>query len=391
MSSSHESGSLDIALVADRFGARFGGAEAYGVSLAGELVRAGHRVTVYAREYDSGCKLQLPFHRIPVHRIWPSWIRVLLFAIRAARATHKRHDIVHSHMNGWCGDVEVVHVTPVRYRWKVQPASWARRLGYCLSPRVQAYLHLESRRLAMRPGHRVVAVSQLIGHQLVQAYGHVMQGISTIPPGVDPGERVSGAERMSIRNSLGLPEHATLCLLVARNPLRKGLPAAIKALEHLPDHVCLVVVGANAAARERVSKEAESLRSRVFLAAETSHVMPWYQAADIYIHPTLNDSFGMAPLEAMSFGLPVIMSPGPWCGFAQYVEPQKEALVLDHPENAQQLAAFIRRLLDDPGLAHSLRQGSLAVLARHAWPEVARRYMELYSEIITERKRQTGH
>ena len=79
------------------------------------------------------------------------------------------------------------------------------------------------------------------------------------------------------------------------------------------------------------------------------------RAADLYVHPTLNDSFGMAPLEAMSFGLPVILSPAPWCGFAQYVKAGEEALVLSHPEQADE---------DRPercdGTPEGLRQDDLA-------------------------------
>src|SRR3546814_17976933 len=83
------------------------------------------------------------------------------------------------------------------------------------------------------------------------------------------------------------------------------------------------------------------------LVQETAEVTPDCQAADIYVHPTLNDSFGMAPLEAMSFNLPVVLSPAPWCGFAQYVRDEQDAMVLTHPENDEQLAQFIARIDGD--------------------------------------------
>jgi len=382
---SARAGSLSIAFVVDRFGARYGGAEAYGVALMRELVAAGHRVTVFARAYDPQCGLQLPFHPVVAGRHWPSWIRVWLFARRAARATRQGFDIVHSHMNGWCGDVEVVHVTPVRYRWRVQPMPRLKRFLSCLSPRVRTYLGLERRRMAARPGHRVVAVSQLIAHQLVQAYGQPGIALPVIPPGVAGAQPVSAARRRQLRVELGLPADVTLCLLVARNPMRKGLPTVLQALQQLPQNVGLLVVGANAASRELVASAPQAVRERVHLVAETSQVTPYYQSADLYVHPTLNDSFGMAPLEAMSFGLPVILSPAPWCGFAQYVTPEVEALVLSHPERADELAHAIERLCTDAALRDRLRAGARAVLARHAWPEVARRYLALYDEILQER------
>jgi UDP-glucose:(heptosyl)LPS alpha-1,3-glucosyltransferase len=376
---------LSIAFVVDRLGSRFGGAEAYGVALMRELAAAGHHITVFAREYDPDCDLRLPYERIAVGSRWPSWIRVWLFARRAVRATRGRFDIVHSHMNGWCGDVEVVHVTPVRYRWRVRAMPALRRWLSCLSPRVRTYLALEARRIAVRPGHRVVAVSQLIAHQLGQAYDADPASWPVIAPGVAMALPADGRIRHDLRAELGLPDSATLCLMVARNPMRKGLPTALRALEQLPDDVHLLVVGTNRAARECVARAPEAVAARVHLVAETSRVEPYYRAADIFLHPTLNDSFGMAPLEAMSFGLPVILSPAPWCGFAQYVEPGISALVLSHPEQADELAQSVQALRADVALRERLHSGAQGVLEQHSWPHVARQFTELYRAILAER------
>lgn len=375
---------LKIAFVVDRFGGRFGGAEAYGVELMRELSRK-HDVTVFAREYDLGCDLHLPFVPIRVRRGVSSWMRVLLFAFRAKRLTARGFDIVHSHMNGWCGDIEVVHVTPVRYNWRVKPMSVFKRAMSYVSPRVQAYLGLEARRVRQRAGHRVVAVSGLIADQLAKAYG-ASREFPVIPPGVSPAVIPDSAQSQGLRQSWGWSETDQVCLLVARNPLRKGLPTVLKALETLPDRVKLLVVGGNAATRDYIRRQAADLGDRVQVIDETSDVGPYYACANVYVHPTLNDSFGMAPLEAMSFGLPVILSPAPWCGFAQYVQADTEALVLDHPEDAAQLAQFIGRIDQDAACRDVLVNGAAAVVARHAWSEVAARYTELYRLVLEERQ-----
>lgn len=375
---------LKIAFVVDRFGSRFGGAEAYGVELMREL-SARHDVTVFAREYDDACDVCLPFVSLRSFRHWPSWVRVLLFALRARRLTRRGYDVVHSHMNGWCGDVEVVHVTPVRYNWRVRPLPWLKRLLSRVSPRVQTYLHLEARRVAPRAGHRTVAVSGLIAQQLRQAYAGVPDA-PVIPPGVAPGADDEEAGRGATREALGYAGDDFVCLLVARNPLRKGLPTVLDALAKLPPNIKLLVVGGNAAVRDYVARrDASYLLDRVRVVGETPYVAQYYQAADLYVHPTLNDSFGMAPLEAMSFGLPVVISSAPWCGFAQYVSSGSEALVLSHPEDAPQLAACILRLHREPGLRQRLKEGGAQVVARHSWPRVAMQYEALYDAILAER------
>ena len=376
---------LKIAFVVDRFGNRFGGAEAYGVELMRELAQE-HDITVFARDYDEACDLRLPFVPLRSWSHWPSWVRVLIFAWRARRATRGRYDIVHSHMNGWCGDIEVVHVTPVRYNWRVRPLPAVKRLLSYASLRVQTYLGLEARRVAPRPGHRTVAVSGLIAEQLRKAYGAAFS-CPIIPPGVSRPVVSDGSQRALIREQMGWADSDNICLLVARNPLRKGLPTVLKALAQLPAHFKLLVVGGNAATRDFIHKSAQfqPLVDRIRLVEETPDVSSYYLASDTYVHPTLNDSFGMAPLEAMSFGLPVILSPSPWCGFAQYVRDGQDAVLLTHPEDADQLAQFISQIGSDALWRARLVQGGNEVVANHSWPRIAGLYQDLYRDVIAER------
>lgn len=381
---------LKIAFVVDRFGNRYGGAEAYGVELMRELAQR-HDVTVFGREYDPDCNLTLPFVPIRVPRGVPSWLRVLVFAIRARRATRSGFDIVHSHMNGFCGDIEVVHVTPVRYNWRVRPLPNMKRWLSYVSVRVQTYLRLEQARLRVGPGRRAVAVSELIAEQLRQAYGASRQ-FPVVPPGVIRPDLNGDALRNETRARFDYGPEDHVSLLVARNPMRKGLPTALRALAALPAAHKLLVVGANAAARDhvRTCPERAALEGRVTLVNETSDVAPYYLAADLYVHPTLNDSFGMAPLEAMSYGLPVVVSPAPWCGFAQYLRPGLDALVLSHPEAHDELAAAIERIVGDERLVETLRAGGDEVVDRHSWKEVARHYEHLYAQVLAERAGKTA-
>ncbi len=375
---------LKIAFVVDRFGGRFGGAEAYGVELMRELARR-HDVTVFAREYDGESGLRLPFVPVRTRKGLPSWLRVLLFANRARRLTQSGFDIVHSHMNGWCGDVEVVHVTPVRYNWRIRRISPVKRILSFLSPRVQTYLALENKRVRQRAGHRVVAVSALIAEQLKSAYGADIDAYPVIAPGVVPATQLPHEQSQALRASLGWEKDDYVCLLVARNPQRKGLNTVLQALVQLPAKVKLLVVGGNASTRDYIRRNAPSVADRVKTVDETSDVTPYYSCANAYVHPTLNDSFGMAPLEAMSYELPVILSPSPWCGFAQYVTHNDDALVLSHPENAQELAGFIEQLMASGELRMRLVEGSRKLVRQHSWSEVAHRYEALYAELLEER------
>lgn len=370
---------LRIALLVDRFGNRFGGAEAYGVELMRVLARR-HDVTVVAREYDSD--LALPYLPVRVSCRLPSWLRVLYFAWRAARLTREGFDIVHSHMNGGAGDVQVMHVTPVRYNWLCRPGL-GRRLTAWTSPRVATYLALEKARVAQRPGKRVVAVSELIVEQMRDAYG-VGLPMETIPPGVQLPAPADPARRAATRAALGWGEDDLVCLLVARNPLRKGLPALLAALAQLPDRYRLLVVGADGPARQCVG-DSGLPDGRVHLVDPTPGVAPYYEAADIYVHPTLNDSYGMAPLEAMSHGLPVVVSSADYCGFAQYLADGRDALILRDPRDGAEVARAVAAIGEDAPVRAALSAAGLALARAQSWEAVAARYETLYETLLRER------
>lgn len=370
---------LRIALLVDRFGNRFGGAEAYGVELMRVLGQR-HDVSVVARDFDS----DLPFPFLPVRFPgWlPSWMRVLYFAWKADRLTRGRYDIVHSHMNGWAGEIQVMHVTPVRYNRLTRVKPLKRALAW-LSPRLATYLLLEKSRVRRAPARRVVAVSGLIMDQLHRSYGPRLP-VEIIAPGVKLPAPESAAARAATRAQVGWDADTIGCLLVARNPLRKGLPALLDALALLPPRYRLLVVGADQATRDRV-RAAGAVASRVSLVDPTPEVARYFAAADIYAHPTLNDSYAMAPLEAMSHGLPVVVSSPAYCGFAQYLSAGKDALILQDPRDGAQLAQALQRLGDEPELRAALSERGLAIARDQSWEAVAARYEALYRDVLAER------
>lgn len=370
---------LRIALLVDRFGNRFGGAEAYGVELMRVLGQR-HDISVVARDFDSD--LPFPFHPVRFPGWLPSWMRVPYFAWKADRLTRGRYDIVHSHMNGWAGEIQVMHVTPVRYN-RLTRAKPLKRVLAWLSPRLATYLLLEKSRVRRAPARRVVAVSGLIMDQLHRSYGPQLP-VEIIAPGVKLPAPEAADSRAATRASLGWEADTIGCLLVARNPLRKGLPALLDALALLPAPYRLLVVGADAATRERV-RAAGAVANRVTLVDPTPDVARYFAAADIYAHPTLNDSYAMAPLEAMSHGLPVVVSSPAYCGFAQYLSAGKDALILQDPRDGAQLAQALQRLGDEPELRAALSERGLAIARDQSWETVASRYEDLYHGVLAER------
>lgn len=371
---------MRIALITERFGRKFGGAEAYAVNLF-EILSKRHDVTVIACEFEH----DLPVKEISVKRLkgFPSWMRALHFAYCAKKLTSSGFDVVHSHAMGPAGDVHVMHVVPVRYRRFFMRARWRGYLSY-LEPHNIAHLWLESSSLRFVPGHQLVAVSPSVTKQLQAAYP-LITSVEMIPPGAH-AQHIDPIVRTSIRHQLGWQDTDVVCILVARNPLLKGLAVSLQALERLPEHYKLVVLGADADSQQYFFHHHAQMSARVRMLEPTSSVSAYFQSADICVHPTQRDSFAMAPLEAMAHGLPVVLSAEQFCGFAAYVRHQHDAWVLTDPKDAEQLAEAICALGERPQLRAQFAHESHTLVQTFSWETVAQRYEVLYTNVMSQKE-----
>ena len=371
---------LRIALLTERFGQKFGGAESYAVSLFRVLSQR-HDVTVFAREFDHD--LPVKQHVISIPSWCPSWLRLWLFSRRCAQLTRTGFDITHSHANAGSANIQLVHVAPVRYRRFVDRTFFQKLLVW-LTPVQLAYLWMESQAIKAHPGHLLVTVAPLVKEQLKLAYGEDLP-VEVVTPGAElvaPNTLI----RERVRAELGWEAQDIGCLLVARNPLRKGLVAVLSAMRLLPNTFKLAVVGAGPEVHAVLASQFPELCDRVQLVAATTEVSQYYLSADVYVHATLQDSFGMAPLEAMAHRLPVVLSGTAYCGFAQYVTHEQNAWVLSDPQDPEQIAAGLRKLGLDPIVRERLISQALHLVADFSWDAIAQRYEALYAKSLRARK-----
>ena len=77
-------------------------------------------------------------------------------------------------------------------------------------------------------------------------------------------------------------------------------------------------------------------------------VLDFYAAADVYVSPSREDSFGLPVAEAMACGLPAITSS--FAGVADYIHDGVDGFVLREPRDSQSLAELIKRLQTEPEL-----------------------------------------
>lgn len=376
---------LRVAVLNRNFSPTAGGAERYSMAMVEKLSEK-HEIHVFAQSIGHSWP-GVTYHRVSMPFGRPRWINQLWFAGMTWWATRVGFDVVHSHENTWHGNVQTVHVLPVKHNLFSDVHGLkraARFLKVVTSPRLLAYLWLESMRYAVRPGRAVVLISETLRTIFLRSYPDAWAMTSVITPGIElPAFPVDAAARLKARKQLELPEHRPCILFVGNDFRKKGLPALMEVMRLLKDDVVLAVVGDSAQLpvfQEQAVRD--GLASRIFFLGALKDVSPAYRAADCLVHPTLEDTFAMVVLEAMAHGLPVAVSSARYCGISGVLTHDANAVILENPADTQALATSVGRLLGDEALKQTLEPAARRFAEQFEWSGIAAMQDSLYESVV---------
>jgi glycosyltransferase involved in cell wall biosynthesis len=377
---------LKIAVLNRSFVSTGGGAERYSIALVEQLASR-HDVHVFAQQIEHA------WPGVTYHRLWtpfskPRWINQLWFAVTSWWFTRTDFDVVHSHENTWHGQVQTVHVLPVKY--SLFQGRGGMRLVYrwlkvITSPRLLAYLCLEIGRYKPLKNRHILVTSPTLASIMANTYPRTVPMLKVLTPGVS---RVSGIantqDKLAARKDLGLPSKGHCVLFVANDYEKKGLNALLQAMQLLPAEVYLSVIGnaAHIAAFKRQAQEF-GLMSRVFFFGPQRDMDVAYRAADCLAHPTLEDTFAMVVLEALSHGVVVVVSNANYCGISALLDNGQQALILENPLDATEIAGLLQKSWKDELLHHRLVQNGLKFAHSYLWSEIASRQENIYASVVT--------
>jgi UDP-glucose:(heptosyl)LPS alpha-1,3-glucosyltransferase len=320
---------LRLAIIRQRY-TPYGGAERYVEGALEALLERGVAISLYTRQWPN-TRLQLiepvlcnPFY---IGRLWRDWS--FARAVCGAVAT-KAPELVQSYERLLCCDVyragDGVH--------QVWLDEWLRDASAFKRWRVESnfyhrYILDIERRLFASPWLRaVICNSKMVRDEIHERFGLSLEKLPVIYNAVDSD--VFSPElkqhRAAVRQKLGVPDTATVFLLLGSGYARKGVAIAIQALTRLPGDTYLFVVGRDKSTRpyKRLARHLGIARRVVLLGAQDDP-RPFYGAADAFVLPTLYDPCPNAALEAMACGLPVVTSTK--CGVAELVTENDAGLV----------------------------------------------------------------
>lgn len=237
-------------------------------------------------------------------------------------------------------------------------------------PRAMLWSLSRLERRNVRHADRVLTTSAYCRDAIARHYGVRPAQIDLVPEGIDLArwERAGTPQR----------DGATI-LCVARQYPRKHVADLLKAMVAVrravpqaraiiigdgPEHASLLRL----AAQLRLGDSVE-LRGAV---ASDDEVQQQYQRADIFCLPSVQEGFGIAFLEAMASGLPVVSTTA--AAIPETV-PHEQAGLLTPPGDVAALAETLVALLQSPQRRRALGEGGRAWVRRYDWDAVAETFL----------------
>lgn len=373
----------------DVFHPIFSGHAVYMQQLMVRFLERGRPMTVLTRNPGHLAAKEV-LGEIEIHRI-PSTGNALAFSWRVVKKLFELRDRYSCfHVNGFLDRYFLIQLACrlLGKRLVVQTTLFGSDDGY-------SYLRSHSLgRLRMRILARIdalLAISQPLVSSFVDC-GFPAGKLKYIPQGVDRKRffPVEPARRADIRQSLGLDPGAGVVVFVGTIIHRKGVDQLIESwieVQRRRPGAQLCLVGEDSfddshSHRAALNEYVEGLKKTVAqeglnvrFCGFHGDIVPWLQAADIFALPSRQEGFGNVILEAMSCGVPPVVTPMDGVALETVVQGHNGYIVDDTRELSQRLI----ELLENDALARELGRNSLSRVEEHfCLDRIFEKYAELY-------------
>lgn len=385
-----------------------GGMNVYIKRLSEQLAGEGVPVDVYTRKADPSVPLiqedttgfrvinlsvgpAEPVSREVLYSLLPRFSE----AVSAFRSSHgHEYDVIHSHywLSGLVG-------RSLAESWEVPWVHMSHTLGVLKDENRGAFqqpeseLRLRNERLVLESADAVVASNLVERGEILDYYGLDPSRVYVAPCGVDL-KLFHPDSKQEARRRLGIDPKRKLVLYVGRiEPLKNvdTLIAAVHQLQGRVDNLKLLIVGGTRGGGDSETRQ-ELLRLEALVRdlgledmvefygpAPQQELPSFYQAADVSVVPSHYESFGMAALEAMACGTPVVASRVG--GLKSSVRDGNTGFLVSVGD-VETFAARIERVLADKDLAVKMSINAARTARRYSWRKVAESNLDVYRRAI---------
>ncbi|OGY44723.1 MAG: hypothetical protein A3B89_01295 [Candidatus Buchananbacteria bacterium RIFCSPHIGHO2_02_FULL_40_13] len=230
---------------------------------------------------------------------------------------------------------------------------------------------------AAQKAKKIIAVSKYTKKDIIKLLKIEPAKIIVTYEGVDL-PKTSQMNCNELKTKLGISKD--FLLYVGSAYPHKNLEKLISAFKIIDNpNLQLVLVGKKNYFYNRLAKEIkkEKLENNVILTDYLSddELTGLYKSAKLYVFPSLIEGFGLPPLEAQSYSLPVVSS-----NSTCLPEILGESAVYFDPDNIQTIVKVITNTLNNPELLASLKVKGLENVKRYSWDDCAQKTLKEYQQ-----------
>jgi len=330
---------------------------------------------------ESALAAGVPVHPVPLVGPLRPASDIEAVIVLADRIRQGGFELVHAHgfkaglvarlaaMRAGCRNRIVTVHNHVLYRDMSSAARWA---------------YTTTERALSRRTSKLIAVSDSLRDELVNAYGIEPASVVTVHNGIDLEPYLASVDAAPVRERYGLPGDALVFGLAARFAPQKAMDvlveAAVPVLERVPN-AWLVLAGDGPLIGEVRRQAARSaVADRILFPGFETDVRGMLAALDVYVSAALSEGLPLATIEAMAAGLPVISTRA---GGTPEVVADGETGLLAAPGDAQSLSDAMMRLARDPVLRVTMSEaGRRRAAEEFAEERMLERTAEVYREVL---------
>ena len=234
---------------------------------------------------------------------------------------------------------------------------------------------------------KVIAVSGWMRSEVVSRFKLPPEKVVEIPNAVDPQRFETPVDTRVVRARWGVGEGDRLITAVGRLTSQKGFDDLVRAYAIVRRSVPgsrLLLIGDGYMRGELESlAEREGVKESTTFAGfvEDGEVAAALRSSDVVVVPSRFEPFGIIALEAMSSGVPVVVSRVG--GLAEIVEDGVDGLEVE-PNAPAAVAGAISRVLSDRALASRMAEGGRKKANSFSWGSASQRTVAVYQEAVRE-------
>ncbi|HLH63133.1 MAG TPA: glycosyltransferase [Ktedonobacteraceae bacterium] len=325
-----------------------------------------------------------PISKHDLHHYLPEF-RQHIEAFRRREAIH--YDLVHSHY--WLSGVAAM---PLAGRWDIPHITMFHTLGHLkqlANPNEpEPLLRLEMERQLIQHVDRIIASTIDERQQIIRHCGATPGQVEVIPCGVNL-ELFFPHDRKQAREKLGLKQHTPTLLYVGRLDPFKGPDLLLQTIALMEEEVEALIVGGKLSADKELDRLRELARKlrisqRVhFLGARPQNELPlFYSAADVSVVPSYHESFGLAAVESLACGTPVVATRSG--GLMTVVHHGETGYLVQRCPGF--FAERLDFLLQHPVLLAQMRAAARPSVIQYSWKHIANQMLDVYEHVTSDAK-----